>query len=127
MLPNWPWTASVDGFTYPSCRGLSTPPGDVIVLAIDALHPGGRMRSNSITWFQPPTRYNAVGWVSGPFGAHDRERVTLEEARALAALPPTDALAPASASGGLAFPLAVVIAAVVAGLAGIRRLARPEA
>jgi hypothetical protein len=53
--------------------------------------------------------------------------VTLEEARALAALPPTDTAALAPASESPFVPFAVVAAAVAAGLVGARRLARPEA
>jgi hypothetical protein len=111
LMPNWPWAPLHDrsGQAHPSCRGLAARPGEVIALAFDALHPGGPMRRGSDTWFQPPTRYNAVAVVDGRFTS-DRERVTLDQLRALAALPATDVEA---AAGGPAWPsdLAVVVAA----------------
>jgi len=96
MLPNWPWDKTSDDTpAYPSCSHLQAVPGETIALAIDALQPGVAMQTqDDVTWYQPPTRYNAMGVLvsidpSGSWGA-DRERVTLSQLRELAGLPATD-------------------------------------
>lgn len=100
LLANWPWT-HFTGADRPtaSCTHLRAAPGEVIALAFDALAPGGPMKYLDEEWIQPPTRYNAVGVITGPggdFGTDGyRERVTLRQLRDLASLPPTDTADPA--------------------------------
>jgi hypothetical protein len=118
LEPNWPQTlfTGADGPTA-SCTWLRMAEGEVLALAFDALQPGGPMKDGDREWIQPPTRYNAVGVIKGPGGSQGtsliRERVTLQQLRYLATLPPTDtaALTTHGASGtGLLF---------VAGLIGL--------
>jgi hypothetical protein len=95
LLPNWPQTILGDdgGPPTPSCTSLRTEPGEVIALAFDALHPGGPMREGGHEWVQPPTRYHAMGIVApGPSDGlwEGRERVNVDQLRALAWLPQTD-------------------------------------
>jgi hypothetical protein len=99
-------------------------PGETIALAFDAVQPTHWMSDGfGHPWFQPTTRYAELGvHNSVPWGdrAHEkRERVTLAQLRALAALPPTDTTTPAESrlddttwlpwlAGGLAFAVAAM-------------------
>jgi hypothetical protein len=133
LQPNWPQIRfSNSGAPLASCTYLRAEPGEVIALAYDALHPGGRMQNLQYKWVQPPTRYNAVGVIRGPGGnagtSDYRQPVTLRRLRALAALPQTDTADPASSSpsGSGTSPL-LVAALFVLGLGlGMRRF-QPQA
>ncbi len=100
LTPNWPqvrfrWAEGA----LASCTYVRAAPGEVLAFAFDATHPGGRMTEQGYAWIQPPTRYHAVGVIQGPGGnqgtMHYREPVTLQQLRALAVLPMTDARAAA--------------------------------
>lgn len=130
LLPNWPWQMAGDGSqAYPSCSNLQALPGERIALALDALMPGQQLRdSNNATWYQPPTRYNAIGVLralepSEGWG-EERERVTLGELRRLVDLPQTDVLSPGSPPDGWSqLPLAV-LAGVISFLVFLTRPTR---
>jgi len=122
MYPNWPQTR-YSGGTLSSCTYLTATPGEVIALAFDALEPGGPMEHNRSRWVQPPTRYNALGVITGsesdPLYGTRRERVTLAQLQHLASLPPTDTLGPPSVDS--ADPRLPVAASIVGLLIAWRR------
>lgn len=123
LQANWP-QASFTGASGPfgSCTPLRAAPGEVIALAFDALHPGGRMRNGDHVWIQPPTRYIAVGVIEGPSGSRDsmvyRERVTLSQLRYLAKLPQTDTANPLPRGSVPADPAAATVL-LIASLIGL--------
>ena len=115
--------------TIASCTYLRAAPGEVIALAYGALQPGGRMTSGDITWFQPPTRYQAVGVIHADAGRSEdypwsaREVVTLAQLQHLASLPQTDAVDGSHDRPG---EVALLIVAGIGGLLlGLRRFRDP--
>ena len=96
LLPNWPQTQFNREFgPTPSCTYLRAAPGEVIALALNAVHSGGRMKERDQEWIQLPTRYNAVGVLAGPAGEAGtdafREPVTLPRLVDLTSIPPVNA------------------------------------
>jgi hypothetical protein len=126
LLPNWPWGLPTAGWpAIPSCSYLQAVPGERIAIAFDALHPGGLMHDNGISWEQPPTRYNAMGVLIAK-GASDgwgleRERVRLKQLERLAALPATDTASPPNPDRSQPLPWIPLIGGLVAGLAFLAR------
>ena len=133
LFPNWPWTLFTGSDEpVPSCNSFHAVPGEVLALAFDALFPGGRLEDQATAreWYQPPTRYHATGVIKAVTTTDgltwtDREMVTLDQLRALAALPRTDAgtpalAGPASAAASSGIVLLIGMAATVVGLMWLR-------
>jgi hypothetical protein len=128
LLPNWPWRMAGDASgAYPSCSYLQALPGEQIAIAFDARMPGQQLRdSENATWYQPPTRYNAMGVLtalepSDGWG-EEREQVTLAQLRSLAALPQTDVVSSGNEpQEGGALALAALAGAVSALFVLVRR------
>lgn len=126
LLPNWPWDRTSDDTpAYPSCSYLHAGPGEMIAIAFDALQPTQELSSSDdVTWLQPPTRYNAMGVlvseeIEEP--GRQRERVTLSQLQALAAMPVTDTTAAAQGSQPARLWPLVVLAGFLAGLVTLVR------
>jgi hypothetical protein len=89
LFPGWPLATTEEGPLAP-CEPIPGSPGNVMVLAYGALGSDGA------------TRYTAASWIRGlpEFRQEsDVERLSLEEIRALASLPTTDAGGGVAASG----------------------------
>jgi hypothetical protein len=95
--PNWPWMKSGEAFEpIPSCSTLRGAEGELLVMAVEALAPAAWEQTGDVRWWRPATRYYAQGIVtaSGTIVSVDDPPVaglTVDELRALAALPVTDA------------------------------------
>jgi hypothetical protein len=83
LYPGWPMARAANGALYPPCAPIPAWKGDVIEISLGALAPDDK------------TRYNGASWISGfipQYRRDDLPRTTLEQMRALAAMPPTDTL-----------------------------------
>jgi hypothetical protein len=120
LLPNWP-QIKFSGGVIASCTYLPAAPNEVIALAFDAMQPGGPMRNGDFQWVQPRTRFNAVGVIEAS-SSRERERVTLRQLQALAALPQTDTDLVPPTSGSTSGPeILTWVAGLLALLFGVRR------
>ena len=115
LYPKWPFTRSADGKLYPPCAPIPAWKGDVIALSLDALAPDGKTRYNAASYIR--------GYIPPPF-RENLDRTTLDEMRAIAAMPATDTeitsvppTAPSAVTSVLPFvtTMAFAIAAILFG------------
>ena len=114
LYPRWPLARGANGELYPPCAPIPAWKGDVIAFSLHATAPDEK------------TTYHGASWISGyipPYRRDDLPRTTLEQMRALAALPRTDTSAAAPAVGGAAIDIYVfyLLTAVLGAFAMTRR------
>jgi hypothetical protein len=131
--PNWPWMNYPGGKPYASCSMLHGSVGETVVLALAARWPGGTLRVETLSWYQPPTTFNTMAIVNGSpheqYGSGGRQLFSLERLRELAGVSPpaTDTAvrhvgsSPARANAAIWL---IGLAGVVGGLVALRRTAR---
>ncbi len=126
--PNWPMAKFGNAKPFPACTYLYGTVGETVILALRARTSGGMIRDGAQSWYQPPTTFSTVGVAKGsaldPDAPYERQVLSLDRLRELAALPPpsSDAAPTTGPSPSLSGPdprLAVV--AVVALLVGLAR------
>jgi hypothetical protein len=126
--PNWPMAKYGSAKPYPACTYLYGTVGETVVLALRARTSGGMIRDGAQSWYQPPTTFNTIGLAKGsardPDAPYERQVLSLDRLRELAALPPpsTDATTTIGSSPSLSGPdPRLGIVAVVALLVGLAR------